>query len=259
MLNIHALPAIKDNYIWVIQRSDKKGIYIVDPGEARPVQNYTARYSLPILGILVTHQHWDHVTGIAELVEEHHCEVFGPAIERVPQVTQPLREGDVITLWDDMVLSVMETPGHLPDHISYYFEFDGTPHLFCADTLFSAGCGRIFRGTFEEFKHSLDRIKALPAETVLFPTHEYTLQNLNFAAAADPENTRITEEIQRVKEIRANGEPSLPTSVERERAINPFLRCDQPGLQRTFLARTGRKATNEVEVFKELREWKNVF
>jgi len=259
MLNISPLPAISDNYIWILAYTGRSDVYVVDPGEAAPVQDYLKKNSNTIRAILVTHQHWDHVTGIAALVDEYHCPVFGPAIEQHPTVTNPVAEGDKINLWDSLPAEVMETPGHMPDHICWKISEGENLHLLCADTLFSAGCGRIFRGSHKELKHSLDRIAALPTQTRLYSAHEYTLNNLKFALAVEPESAVLLEEQGRVQALRREHKPSLPTTVEHELIINPFLRCGTQEIAMAVNKHAGRKLDDDLAVFTELRRWKDVY
>lgn len=259
MLNIRPLPAFSDNYIWVLEHTDKNGVYVVDPGDATPVLQYLKNSNKSLAAILVTHQHWDHVSGIADLVAHYSCPVYGPAIEQHATVNVPMSEGDHLLLWDEFRAEVMETPGHLPDHLSWKLTDGDQTHLFCADTLFSAGCGRIFRGTHAELKHSLDRIAALPDNTILYCAHEYTLNNLKFALAVEPENAELKKEVERVKALRRTNSPSLPTTVAREKRINPFLRCHTPQLAEAVSKYVGNELNEDLAVFTELRRWKDVY
>ncbi len=259
MVKIQGLRAIRDNYIWVIMDDVENSAYVVDPGEAAPVKDFLAKEKLDLKAILLTHQHWDHVTGIPELCDRFGCPVFGPKIERHPTVTHAVSEGDELRLWDRWPCKVIETPGHLPDHISWVLDLNAVLHVFCADTLFSAGCGRMFRGTPEEFLRSLKRLAALPDNSLLYPAHEYTLSNLQFARSVEPGNTQLSEEYQAVKDLRDQGKPSLPTTVAREKRINPFLRCQQPALIEAVARHAGRALPREEDVFAELRHWKDVF
>lgn len=259
MLNIHPLSALSTNYIWVLEKDHKPDVYIVDPGEAEPVLNYLHKTDKRIAGILVTHQHWDHVTGIPELVAVYQCPVFGPAIEKHLTVTHALSEGDTLQLWGEVQVEVMETPGHLPDHICYKILEGEQLRLLCADTLFSAGCGRIFRGSPQQLKHSLERIAALPPSTLLYPAHEYTQANLKFALAVEPDKPELEHEYQRISALRRDNLPSLPTSVAHELKINPFLRCHDPAIVASVSQHTGHTLENELAVFTELRQWKNVY
>lgn len=266
-LNIHPLPALRDNYIWVLEQSGERGVYIVDPGEAQPVLDYLQRTGNTIVAILVTHQHWDHVSGIPELAALASCPVYGPKIEQHPSVTHPLSEGDTVPLWSALQAQVWETPGHLPDHLCYLIsEALGDSeqlHVLCADTLFSAGCGRIFRGEPAQLKQSLDRIAALPEETKLYSAHEYTLRNLGFALAVEPDNNELEAEYERVSTLREHKLPSLPTTVGHERRINPFLRTGDPAIQAAVSQHVDRNLHKELKkdlaVFTELRQWKDVY
>lgn len=259
MLNIWPLPALSTNYIWVLEHNSSSNIYILDPGEAGPVLNYLKQNRLQLAAILLTHRHWDHVSGIEELVEQHKCPVYGPAIDQHPTVNYPMSEGDSILLWDEVPAKVMETPGHLPDHISWLLETPRARHLFCADTLFSVGCGRVFGGAHAQLHQSLQRICALPEDTLLYPAHEYTLKNLQFALEVEPNNKQLVEEKQRVSEVIKAGRATLPTTVARELKLNPFLRCHEPVIIAAVQRHAGRELSKEIDVFSELRRWKDVY
>jgi hydroxyacylglutathione hydrolase len=236
---ITALSAFDDNYIWAIQpAANARQVVLVDPGAAAPCQQWLSKHHCQLAAILVTHHHWDHTDGIAELVAHWHCPVYGPANSRFTAITKPLQHGDLVHLTElDMQWRVIATPGHTLDHISYF----GHGALFCGDTLFLAGCGRMFEGTAEQFHQSLRLLAELPAETHVYAAHEYSLANLRFAAAAMPGNAAVAAAHRQVQGLRKQGLPSLPTSLAEELAINPFLRADS------------------VVEFQRLREWKDRF
>lgn len=254
MMNLVALPAFADNYIWMLH--DGVQALVVDPGDATPVHAALDARGLALAAILVTHHHPDHVGGVDELRTRLQGPVYGPARERIPAPFTPLREGETITVLD-MRWRVLEVPGHTAGHIAYLQDdAAAAPLLFCGDTLFSAGCGRLFEGTPAQMHDSLARLAALPGDTRVCCTHEYTLANLRFAAAAEPGNAARADYERRCIEQRAAGQPTLPSTIGLERQINPFLRCDAPEVvaQATL---QGAASSEPVAVFTALREWKN--
>ncbi|WP_065340467.1 hydroxyacylglutathione hydrolase [Azoarcus olearius] len=253
-MQIIPLPAFRDNYIWVLH--DDHRAVVVDPGDAAPVLGFLAERGLALEAVLVTHHHPDHVDGIAGIVSRHPAPVYGPAAETIAGVTVRLREGDTVLLPGlRMQLGVLDVPGHTAGHIAYH----GNGYLFCGDTLFSAGCGRLFEGTAAQMAASLDKLAALPDDTVVYCTHEYTLSNLAFAAAAEPVNIARDNYRKACEALRQQGLPTLPTSIGREKAINPFLRTRQPGVVAGVAAHTGTTPDTPLACFAALREWKNVF
>jgi hydroxyacylglutathione hydrolase len=258
MPQLVALPAFVDNYIWMLH--DGSDAVVVDPGDAGPVKAALASLGLRLTGILVTHHHRDHTGGIEALRPLLHGRVHGPAREPIPQPCVPLGEGDLIEVLD-LNLRVLEVPGHTAGHIAY-FQADGQPEplLFCGDTLFSAGCGRLFEGTPAQMHDSLTRLAALPQDTRVCCTHEYTLSNLRFAAAVEPANDAIADHARHCQALRAQGLPTLPSSLARERGINPFLRCSEPIVAAAAAARAaGTDPDDPVAVLAALRTWKNTF
>lgn len=251
---LQALPALRDNYIWLLAGRD--AAVAVDPGEAAPVRAALTRRALPLAAVLLTHHHADHVGGAAELAAEHHCPVYGPAGERIGAVSRPLAEGQYVEIAAlPARFRVIEVPGHTAGHIAYY----GHDMVFCGDTLFSAGCGRLFEGTAAQMFASLERLAALPEDTAVCCGHEYTLANLRFAQAAEPGNRDIAAYAAEAAERRALGEPTLPSRIGRERRVNPFLRCRERTLRAAAGARSGRAPADAVEVFAVLRDWKDNF
>lgn len=257
---IHPIPAFADNYIWAALESDSKRVSVVDPGDAQAVIEYLKHNDLLLTDILITHHHPDHTGGIQELVRKYSCRVVGPGSSGIKGISEQVSEGDSVTLFDQS-FSVIEVPGHTLDHIAYYCndEDQPAPILFCGDTLFAAGCGRLFEGTPEMMHVSLGKLSSLPADTKVYCTHEYTMANLQFAIAADSENIDLQRRIDSEQAKRAVKQPTLPSSIELELATNPFLRCDEPELQRSVQSRLGRDPKNEIEVFAELRAWKDSF
>ena len=255
-MNLSALPAFADNYIWMLH--DGTQAVVVDPGDAAPVLQALKAQGLQLAGILVTHHHPDHVGGIAELRPHLHGPVWGPARERIPAPFTPLTDGDTVAVLGQ-VFEVLDVPGHTAGHIAYLQQQGGpAPLLFCGDTLFSAGCGRLFEGTPAQMHHSLSRLAALPAGTRVCCTHEYTLSNLKFAAAVEPGNLQRAQYQAQCETRRAQGLPTLPSSIGLERQINPFLRCETPEVMAAARAQ-GAAGEDAVSVLAALREWKNRF
>lgn len=254
MLQAHPLPALEDNYIWLLIGADRAAV-VVDPSEARPVLDAVERGLKP-LAILVTHHHPDHIAGIPELQQRLGLPVYAPEEPRIRLDCIRVREGDRVELPGlDLALEVMEVPGHTLSHIAYH----GGGHLLCGDTLFSLGCGRLFEGSPAQMLASLDRLAALPDETVVCCTHEYTEANGRFARAVEPENPAREAHLDEVRALRAAGRPSLPSTLARERAGNPFLRLEAPGVQASLARRLGRPPRDRLEAFATLRAWKDEF
>ncbi len=255
-MNLLALPAFADNYIWMVH--DGVRAIVVDPGDAAPVQAALDEADLELAAILVTHRHPDHVGGVDELRPRLRGPVYGPALDPVPQPCQALHDGARIEVLG-LRFQVLHVPGHTLGHIAYA-QADGAsaPLLFCGDTLFSGGCGRIFEGTAAQMHASLSRLAALPADTQVCCAHEYTLSNLRFAAAVEPHNAELATYTAQCQARRQAQQPTLPALLSTERRINPFLRCTEPTVVAAAQDR-GATATHEVAVFVALREWKNHF
>lgn len=255
-LSLLALPAFDDNYLWLLHNGQHA--LVVDPGDAAPVQAMLQTLNLQLKAILVTHHHADHVGGVAQLRDAWGAQVYGPATERIPAPYTPLRQGDAPEVLG-LSWQVIDVPGHTAGHIAFFNpDVNGKPLLFCGDTLFSGGCGRLFEGTPSQMLDSLGKLAALPANTVVCCTHEYTLANLRFALAVEPGNADLQTYYSQCVESRALGQPTLPTSVANEQRINPFLRTRQAAVQaaaRTF----DPAADSDVAVFAALRQWKNQF
>lgn len=260
-VSVLPIPAFTDNYLWLLH--DGVSAYVIDPGDAQAVNKALAQHALRLCGIVVTHHHADHVGGVVPLTQQHRCPVWGPAREAIEGMTHPLYEGDVITLDAiDVSLRVIDVPGHTAGHIAYYAAAApgrDTPLLFCGDTLFSAGCGRLFEGTPAQMMHSLAKLAALPANTEVYCTHEYTLSNLAFAGAAEPDNAVRDTHLLWCQAQRALGLPTLPSTMAMELSINPFLRCDSPSLIAQTQTHADHALLTPLEVFTALREWKNQF
>ncbi|MHB1667369.1 MAG: hydroxyacylglutathione hydrolase [Thiomonas sp.] len=258
-MHIVALPAFRDNYIWMIH--DTHRALVVDPGDAGPVEAACKAQGLELAGILVTHHHADHTGGIVDLLRARQLPVWGPAAETIPGMTHPLHDGDRIAPPGfHLEFEILQVPGHTLGHIAYFA--DGGPGkrlLFCGDTLFSAGCGRLFEGTPSQMLHSLDRLSSLPADSRVFCTHEYTLGNLQFARHVEPGNTAMQDYTQWCLRQRAEHQPTLPSTLERELHVNPFLRVSEPEVQAQLTAHAGHKPADRIEAFTLMRQWKNDF
>lgn len=254
MKKIFALKAYNDNYIWVIPATESDLAFVVDPGEAEPVQAGLAAAGLRLGGILVTHHHWDHTNGIEALLAETKVPVVGPVDDRIPSITQPVRDGDEVRLDGlPMPLHVMEIPGHTSSHIA----FVGGGVLFSGDTLFAGGCGRMFEGTPPQMHQSLQRLAALPAETKVYCGHEYTEANLRFALQVEPDNAALAARLKQVIEQRARDEITLPSTIADELATNPFLRTDQATVTESAERHAGQRLTSPIDVFAAVRAWKD--
>ncbi|MDY0013182.1 MAG: hydroxyacylglutathione hydrolase [Rhodocyclaceae bacterium] len=251
-MEIIPLPAFRDNYIWAL-RAGRHAV-VVDPGDAGPALTWLTETGLDLDAILVTHHHADHVAGIQALLAAYPAPVYGPADEAIPGRTHPVGEGSRITLPGlGLTLETMAVPGHTLGHLAYY-----APGLvLCGDTLFSAGCGRLFEGTPAQLHGSLNRLAALPGDTAVYCTHEYTLANLAFARLAEPHNPERDAWATRCEALRRDNRPTLPTTIERERRINPFLRTGETQIAQVLASRLGRPPEDALACFAALREWKN--
>jgi hydroxyacylglutathione hydrolase len=251
-----ALPAFTDNYIWMLH--DGREAVVVDPGDAAPVIAALDELQLALAAILVTHHHADHVGGVDALRPRLQGPVYGPKREHIPTPFVPLTDGDAVSVLG-LRFDVIDVPGHTAGHIAYFHDAAGeAPLLFCGDTLFSGGCGRLFEGTPEQMHHSLSRLAALPGGTRVFCTHEYTLSNLKFARAVEPHNDDLAAYTAWCESQRAQGLPTLPSTIAQELRINPFLRCGLPAVAQTARLH-GAAADDPTPVFAALRRWKNEF
>lgn len=253
------LPAFADNYIWMLH--DGSHAIVVDPGDAQPVFDALARHKLQLAAILVTHHHADHTGGVGALHAATGARVWGPARERIPEPYTPLVQGDVADALG-LRFEVIDVPGHTAGHIAYFLPAapSQAPLLFCGDTLFSGGCGRLFEGTPAQMLASLDALAALPGDTRVCCAHEYTLSNLRFAQAVEPANAELTQYNARCENLRAKGQPTLPSQLAIERQVNPFLRSREASVLRAVRAHAELAAdAAEADVFAALRQWKNDF
>ena len=253
MLEVVPVKAFKDNYIWTLRGGGHAAV--VDPGEARPVLDYVEREKLSLAAILATHHHADHVGGIAELRARYpSVPVYGPRHEPIATLTRAVAEGDSVRVAElDVEFRVLDIPGHTRAHIAYY----GAGALFCGDTLFACGCGRLFEGTAEQMYASLQKLLSLPDSTKVYCGHEYTLANIGFARTVEPGNERLAAREQRDRATREAGRPTLPSTLGEEKATNPFLRCREPAVVESVNKYLGSRVSDPVRVFAAIREWKN--
>ncbi|MDB6443698.1 hydroxyacylglutathione hydrolase [Pseudomonas sp. 21TX0197] len=255
MIQISALPAFTDNYIWLLQDHTSRRCAVVDPGDATPVQAWLEAHPGWVLSeIMVTHHHHDHVGGVQALKSATGARVYGPASENIPARDVPLEDNDRISVLD-LDFDVYAVPGHTLGHIAYYHR----GLLFCGDTLFAAGCGRLFEGTPQQMHRSLGRLAALPEDTLVYCTHEYTLSNLKFAAAVEPDNPDIAARLEKVTRQRHDGVITLPSTLALEKLTNPFLRTTETSVKQKADERNGQRNGTPSEVFAALRAWKDKF
>lgn len=254
MINIQAIPAFEDNYIWLIRQNDNARGVLVDPGEAAPVFAALEKLTVEPAAILITHHHGDHTGGVRELTARYPIPVYGPGNENIRTVTDPVHEGQQIHLQQaDLRFQVLEVPGHTRGHVAYY----GHGALFCGDTLFTCGCGRLFEGSPGQMFASLEKIAALPAQTLVYCAHEYTRDNIRFARVAEPDNAELRQREADTRARRQRGEATVPAPLSLELATNPFLRCRQATLIGAAEDYAGRSLAEPAEVFAVVRAWKD--
>lgn len=260
MVKISVIPVFNDNYIWLIHDEVSHCAWAVDPGKSAPVIEYCKKNSLSLAGIFITHHHYDHTGGISELTAYANIPVYGPKKENILGVTHKLSAGDIVSL-PVGTFNVLDVPGHTLGHIAYYNNtLQSKPILFIGDTLFSAGCGRLFEGSAEMMFQSLTQItQTLPDDTLIFCTHEYTEANLTFAIAVEPKNQALASYYKKVMHLRQAGKPSLPTTLRQEKAINPFLRTEEPEVIFSASSWKGKPLQSASETFAALRQWKDDF
>ena len=260
MIQIEALPAFTDNYLWLLQDNQLHQCAVVDPGDAEPVLRWLADHpDWTLTDILVTHHHPDHIGGVTALKQATGARVMGPALETIPACDIALEDNQRIEVLG-LEWQILHVPGHTLGHIAYFHTDDEFPPvLLCGDTLFAAGCGRLFEGTPAQMYHSLSRLAALPDATQVYCTHEYTLSNLRFACVVEPDNQALTERYAHVSQLRENNRISLPSTIALEKSTNPFLRSDCPAVLQAAAARSGQKDLSGVAVFTAIRSWKDQF
>jgi hydroxyacylglutathione hydrolase len=253
-LHIEPVPAFRDNYLWLLVRGTRAAI--VDPGDAEPVERRLERDGLHLDTIVVTHHHADHIGGVARLKQRYGSHVLGPAGEDIPGRDTALNEGDRVEVLG-VQMEVLDVPGHTSGHIAYYAPAEGL--LFCGDTLFAAGCGRLFEGTAEQMHRSLSKLARLPGATRVYCAHEYTLANIKFARAVEPHNAALARREASCREQREHNVPTVPSTIAEELATNPFMRSDEPSVRRAAEAQESGAGANAVATFAAIRAWKNRF
>ena len=255
-MEVLAVPAFQDNYLWLLH-DDERRAWVVDPGDPAPIEAALQARGLSLFGVLITHHHFDHTGGALQLAERYNCSIYGPANSPFEGITDPLEDGAVLAL-GSTPFTVLAVPGHTLDHIAYHSAEAGL--LFCGDTLFAGGCGRMFEGTAPQMHRSLARLAALPGDTAVYCAHEYTLANLRFAKAVEPDNAALLARIDEAEALRAAGIPTVPTSIALERATNPFLRTEAPSIRQALAAQEASLEHAEPSAcFAALRGWKDRF
>ena len=255
MIEVTPLKAFTDNYIWALV--SKESVYVVDPGDPNPVLDFLSENNFILEGILITHHHYDHTGGIKTLTDRYDVPVYGPVNDSIEGITHELRENDCISILNQD-FKIFEVPGHTLDHIAYYSDAD-QKLLFCGDTLFSGGCGRLFEGTPAQMHDSLQKLKSLSPETLVYCTHEYTENNLNFAVVVNNENEYLKNYYSEVKIKRKNDEITLPSSIQKELEINPFLRLTDENIISNASDFSSIDINKEVDTLTAIREWKDNF
>ena len=253
MLSVEPIKAYTDNYIWLV--STNEGSIVVDPGESKEILNLVDSNKIDLKGVLITHHHYDHTNGLLDLTNKINLEVYGP--KKIEGINNIVKESDKFSLIG-IDFEVIEIPGHTLDHLAFYSSNNKDPILFCGDTLFAGGCGRVFEGTFEQMFKSLKKISNYPKETKIFCGHEYTLSNLKFALEADEDNKQLADEYLNVKKLISSDIPSLPTNLNKELKVNPFLRCNEINIKNKVIDKFD-IIDDELEIFTALRKWKDNF
>lgn len=257
-IQLIAVPAFNDNYLWMVCKNNHA--LVVDPGQAQPIQTILQKYKLTLDAILITHHHHDHVGGVLELAQQTGATVYGPAQETLPVRDHALTEGDQVKMPQlDLALQVIDVPGHTAGHIAYYGTLDNQPILFCGDTLFAGGCGRIFEGTPQQMYESLNKLAVLNPATLICCAHEYTVSNLDWACVVEPGNKTLQERTINMKKLRSQNITTLPSTLSTELETNPFLRVTQTDVVKAVINYAGVQLNDTVAVFAYLREWKNNF
>jgi len=253
-MDIRPIKAFSDNYIWAICNPNTKQVALVDPGDAQPALEFLQAHNMRLTAIILTHHHNDHIGGVSELLQHTKVPVYGPQSKFIPVVTNPVTDGAQIFLAEqDLHLNVMEIPGHTLDHIALYND----EMLFCGDTLFCGGCGRIFEGTPQQMLNAMQKLANLKPQTKVYCGHEYTQSNLKFALQVEPQNSSLQQRLIAVTALRNQGLPTVPSTMQEELATNPFLRTQIPAVSAAIAAHWHKQFKDQIEVFAALREWKN--
>ena len=254
MLSVEPIKAFEDNYIWLVTTNE--GSIVVDPGESSKIIKLIDENKINLKGIFVTHHHYDHTDGLKDLSRKLNIDIYGPC-NNINEINKRVKNSDHISILG-IDFKIIEVPGHTLDHIAFYSFNDGEPILFCGDTLFAGGCGRIFEGTYEQMFESLNKLSSLPKSTKIYCGHEYTLSNLKFAIEADSSNKDLIKEYEQIKRLRNIDCPSLPSTLDRELKVNPFLRYDNYSIKNKIKKEFGISG-NGLDIFTALRKWKDSF
>ena len=255
MINIEPIKAFDDNYIWLMTTNE--GSIVIDPGESKNLLKAIEKKNIKLDAILITHHHYDHTGGIEELLMKYpNLKVYGPN-NNIDLIKSRLRDGELLNIIG-IDFEVIEIPGHTLDHIAYYANINNSPILFCGDTLFAGGCGRVFEGTFDQMYESLMKLKKLPKNTRIYCGHEYTINNLKFAKAVEPNNIDLIKRYDEALDLRKNNIPTLPSTISIELKTNPFLRADENNVQK-IISNKFKTGFSEKEIFSALRQWKDNF
>jgi len=257
-IRIHPIKAFNDNYIWTLINESNKQAIVIDPGQAAPVVAYLEENGLELTSIWTTHHHHDHIGGVAELQESYPMTHLVAHTEHNVDEDQTIKDGSTVSAWGCSA-QVWDVSGHTASHMAYILDIDGLKHCFCGDTLFSAGCGRVFTGTIEQLHDSFKRLNGLPSETLLYPAHEYTASNLRFGLSIEPDNEAMQQALAQAEDKTAQGIPTLPVTLGHERAINVFLRTQEPSVIAGVKAQFNTDDDKSLTVFAALRELKNNF
>lgn len=255
-MKIFPIPALRDNYIWIVH--NEQHAIVIDPGEAGPVSSYLDAHHLKLLAILCTHHHWDHVDGINDLVELYRVPVYGPRLESIPCISHPLGEGDIVEICElNFRMNVIDIPGHTLGHIAFLWEGG----MFCGDTLFSCGCGKLFEGTAAQLHHSLLRLASQPDDMLIYCGHEYAESNIRFALICEPGNSRLKQRQIDTQALRSQNLATLPSTLKLEKETNPFLRCSEPEIIRNIEKQFGIQVqvADELAAFTALRIWRDAY
>ena len=257
-IHIHPIKAFNDNYIWTLINDTNKQVIVIDPGQSAPVIDYLEANGLELTAIWTTHHHHDHIGGVAELQEHFPLTHLVAHSEHNVEEDQTIKDGSKVNAWG-CTAQVWDIPGHTASHVAYVLEIEGRKHCFCGDTLFSGGCGRVFTGTIEQLYNSFKRLNGLPAEALLYPAHEYTASNMRFGLSVEPENIVMQQALAQAEEKTAQGMPTLPVTLEHERAVNVFLRTSESSVIAGVSAKTSLSDEKPLTVFSALRSLKNEF